>query len=326
MQVRRRLRRRLRAQRGVGLLVLKPLDNALATNDRIYAVIRGSAINNDGRTSGSMGTPSRLGQEELLRAAYDDAAVSPGRVAYVEAHGTGTRAGRPGRTRSARRRPRARDERREAAPMSVRSRQILATLKAPPASPDLSRRRSRCTMAPSRRAFIAENSIRQSLGRDIPCEIPRRWPRLARHVLPRARRRQRVWHRRHERPRGARTGAGDRRRHCPGLPPTGSTAAVVGEKPRGAARARAALCRAAVGRAAPALHDVCWNAATRRTALDHRAVFVAGDRAAMADALRRYASGEAAAAEGVVRADASPRGSLSCCRARARNGSAWRAS
>ena len=59
--------------------------------------------------------------------------------------------------------------------------------------------------------------------------------------------------------------------------------------------------------AEPALHNVCWNAATRRTTLDYRAVFVAGDRTGMADALRRYASGEAAAAEGVVRADASPR-------------------
>ena len=59
--------------------------------------------------------------------------------------------------------------------------------------------------------------------------------------------------------------------------------------------------------AQPALHNVCWNAATRRTTLDYRAVFVAGDRTGMADALRRYASGEAAAAEGVVRADASPR-------------------
>ena len=80
---------------GVGLVVLKPLDSALAANDRIYAVIRGSAVNNDGRTSGSMGTPSRIGQEELLRAAYADAGVSPGRVAYIEAHGTGTRAGDP---------------------------------------------------------------------------------------------------------------------------------------------------------------------------------------------------------------------------------------
>ena len=80
---------------GAGLVVLKRLDRALTDGDRIYAVIRGSAINNDGRSSGSMGTPSRAGQEELLRSAYADAGRSPSDVGYVEAHGTGTRAGDP---------------------------------------------------------------------------------------------------------------------------------------------------------------------------------------------------------------------------------------
>lgn len=80
---------------GAALIVLKRLDRALADGDRIYAVIRGSASNNDGRSSGSMGTPSRVGQEALLRSAYRDAQLSPGRVGYVEAHGTGTRAGDP---------------------------------------------------------------------------------------------------------------------------------------------------------------------------------------------------------------------------------------
>ncbi len=80
---------------GAGLVLLKPLARAVADGDRIYAVIHGSAINNDGRSSGSMGTPSRVGQEELLRTAYRDAGVPPGAVGYVEAHGTGTRAGDP---------------------------------------------------------------------------------------------------------------------------------------------------------------------------------------------------------------------------------------
>src|SRR5690606_20883102 len=80
---------------GAALVVLKPLDRAIEDGDRVYAVIRGSALNNDGRSSGSMGTPSRLGQEELLRSAYRDAGVDPVRVGYVEAHGTGTRAGDP---------------------------------------------------------------------------------------------------------------------------------------------------------------------------------------------------------------------------------------
>jgi len=80
---------------GAGMVLLKRLDQAVAAGDRIYAVIRGSAVNNDGDSSGSMGRPSRIGQEELLRSAYADGGVDPGRVAYVEAHGTGTRAGDP---------------------------------------------------------------------------------------------------------------------------------------------------------------------------------------------------------------------------------------
>jgi myxalamid-type polyketide synthase MxaE and MxaD len=80
---------------GAAVIALKPLQAALADGDRIYAIIRGSAVNNDGRSSGSMGTPSREGQEALLRTAYADAGVDPARVGYVEAHGTGTRAGDP---------------------------------------------------------------------------------------------------------------------------------------------------------------------------------------------------------------------------------------
>ena len=80
---------------GVGVVVLKALDRATADGDRVYAVIRGSAVNNDGDSSGSMGTPSRQGQEELLRSALRDAQVLPADIAYVEAHGTGTRAGDP---------------------------------------------------------------------------------------------------------------------------------------------------------------------------------------------------------------------------------------
>ncbi|HEY3477419.1 MAG TPA: polyketide synthase, partial [Streptomyces sp.] len=58
---------------GGGLVVLKPLRAALADGDRVYCVIRGSAVNNDGDSSGSMGRPSRVGQEELVRAALADA-------------------------------------------------------------------------------------------------------------------------------------------------------------------------------------------------------------------------------------------------------------
>jgi acyl transferase domain-containing protein/NADPH:quinone reductase-like Zn-dependent oxidoreductase/NAD(P)-dependent dehydrogenase (short-subunit alcohol dehydrogenase family) len=80
---------------GVAVVVLKPLAQAEADGDAIYAVIYGSAIGNDGQSEEYLMTPSRLGQEETLRAAYADAGVPPGQVDYVEAHGTGTPAGDP---------------------------------------------------------------------------------------------------------------------------------------------------------------------------------------------------------------------------------------
>ncbi|MBE2222355.1 MAG: type I polyketide synthase, partial [Anaerolineae bacterium] len=80
---------------GAGLVVLKRLSDAVADGDRIYAVIRGSAVNNDGRSSGYMTTPAQDGQMQMLRKAYQNAGVDPQLVSYVEAHGTGTRAGDP---------------------------------------------------------------------------------------------------------------------------------------------------------------------------------------------------------------------------------------
>ena len=79
---------------GAGLVVLKPLEKALADGDTVYAVIRATSINEDGRTHG-MTVPSREAQEELLREACRKAGVSPGDVRYVEAHGTGTAVGDP---------------------------------------------------------------------------------------------------------------------------------------------------------------------------------------------------------------------------------------
>ncbi len=79
---------------GAGVVVLKPLSRALADRDPIYAVIRGSAMNQDGRSNGLM-APNPQAQEAVLREAYRRAAVSPGDVQYVEAHGTGTLLGDP---------------------------------------------------------------------------------------------------------------------------------------------------------------------------------------------------------------------------------------
>jgi acyl transferase domain-containing protein/thioesterase domain-containing protein/acyl carrier protein len=79
---------------GVGAIVLKPLFAAQADHDRIYAVIRGTAANQDGRTNG-ITVPSRQAQEALIRQACVSAGVSPAHIGYVEAHGTGTPIGDP---------------------------------------------------------------------------------------------------------------------------------------------------------------------------------------------------------------------------------------
>src|SRR5690606_22405687 len=74
---------------GAGVVVLKRLSEALAAGDRVYAVILGGAVNNDGGASGSFGRPAEEGQRDLLRKAYADAGVEPARATYVEVHGTG---------------------------------------------------------------------------------------------------------------------------------------------------------------------------------------------------------------------------------------------
>lgn len=77
---------------GAGVVVLKPLSRALADGDAIYALIRGGAINQDGRTNG-ITSPNRFAQEAALRTALERAGLSPLEVQYVEAHGTGTAMG-----------------------------------------------------------------------------------------------------------------------------------------------------------------------------------------------------------------------------------------
>ncbi len=81
--------------RGVGVVVLKPLANALADGDRIRAVLKGSAINNDGALKVGYTAPSVKGQAAVIAEALANAGVRPETIGYVEAHGTGTRQGDP---------------------------------------------------------------------------------------------------------------------------------------------------------------------------------------------------------------------------------------
>ena len=285
---------------GAAIVVLKALNRALEDGDRIYAIIRGSALNNDGRSSGSLGTPSQIGQEELLRAAYDDAGVSVEDLGYVEAHGTGTRAGDP-----------------------VEIAALAAVLNN--------------TVKPRRRVYVG--SVKTNIGHtegaagvaglikaalslyhqaippslhfsapnpaipwgSIPCEIPRaltRWPDTdgvrfagisafgitgsnAHVVLERSEARPAV------------KSPVDSDKEC--LLPL---SAKNPEALRALALRYAELLESQIE---CELYDVCWSAATRRTPLEHRAVFTALDRTAMAEGLRRFAEGEAAAAQNVAR-------------------------
>ena len=79
---------------GAGMVLIKPLQKALDDGDSVYAVIRGAAINQDGRTAG-MTIPRVDAQVAVIGKACQDAGIEPGELFYVEAHGTGTPAGDP---------------------------------------------------------------------------------------------------------------------------------------------------------------------------------------------------------------------------------------
>ncbi|MDQ3721627.1 MAG: SDR family NAD(P)-dependent oxidoreductase [Actinomycetota bacterium] len=79
---------------GAGMIVVKPLDEALRDGDRIYAVIRGSGVNQDGHTTG-ITVPNPDAQAALASRVYTEAEIDPSQIGYVEAHGTGTAIGDP---------------------------------------------------------------------------------------------------------------------------------------------------------------------------------------------------------------------------------------
>lgn len=79
---------------GCGAIVLKRLSDAIASDDNILAVIRGSAVNHDGRSSG-LTVPNGPAQQAVIRQALENARIQPQQVSYIEAHGTGTALGDP---------------------------------------------------------------------------------------------------------------------------------------------------------------------------------------------------------------------------------------
>lgn len=279
---------------GAAVFVLKSLARAEADRDRIYAVIRGSAIGNDGQGSISMGTPSQSGQEEVLRAAYSDAGLEPSRVDYIEAHGTGTRAGDP-------------VELKAIAAVSGRDRPADRPLFVGSAKTNWGHTEAAAGLAGLTKAALALHygRIPASLHRSTP--NPLLTPAELALIIP-----NEVT----PFPRGDRPGVAG----VTALGISGTNAHVVLEEARPAperqgdpfepwapavmlpisARSPHALRRLAtltadkLGSApASALGDFCWSAACRRTALSYRATFVAESASALIENLRAFAQDEA---------------------------------
>ena len=80
---------------GVGVVLLKRMEDALRDGDHIYAVVRGCALNNDGSSKVGFTAPSIEGQSRVIAMAQEAAGVSPDSIGYIEAHGTGTSLGDP---------------------------------------------------------------------------------------------------------------------------------------------------------------------------------------------------------------------------------------
>lgn len=78
----------------VATIVLKPLKKAIESNDNIYAVIKGSAINQDGKSIG-ITAPNVTAQTAVICEAWDNASIDPKTISYIEAHGTATKIGDP---------------------------------------------------------------------------------------------------------------------------------------------------------------------------------------------------------------------------------------
>lgn len=79
---------------GCGVVILKRLRDAIAAGDRIDAVIKGTAVNQDGRSNG-LTAPNGIAQRQVIRKAIEQARLKPADIGYVEAHGTGTPLGDP---------------------------------------------------------------------------------------------------------------------------------------------------------------------------------------------------------------------------------------
>ncbi len=282
---------------GAGVVVLKPLDQALEDGDPVYSVILGTGVNSDGRTAG-ISLPAEQSQARLLRDVYRRAGVSPRDVHYVEAHGTGTGVGDPiesralGQVLGAGRgiddacrvgsvktnighlEPAAGIAGLIKVALALKHRQLPATLHFNTPNPDIP---------------FAELGLRvQDAASDLPAQSPNNNMFMGVNSF----------------------GFGGTNAHVvvsdvaprevpigPGAPPHPQLLLL-------SARSAAALSALAdayadfLGADPPALTDVCYSAAVRRGHHDHRLAVVGPDARAMSDTLRAFAQG--AASPGLV--------------------------
>lgn len=80
---------------GGAVVLLKKANRAIADGDQIYAVIKGSAVNSDGRRSNGLSAPNQAAQADVIARAIKSAGIEPTSISYLEAHGTGTKLGDP---------------------------------------------------------------------------------------------------------------------------------------------------------------------------------------------------------------------------------------
>ena len=287
---------------GAGMVVLKPLDDALADGDRVYAVIRGSAVNNDGNSSGSMGRPSRIGQEELIRSALRDGTVHASQLDYVEAHGTGTRAGDPvelGALATVLSEGRAADAPRTWVG-SVKTNIGHTEAAAGVAGLIKAALMLQHRQIPPSLHFSTPNA--DVAWDTIPLAIPTAlipWPARDGPVFAGI----------------SSYGIGGTNAHvvlesAPAVVPAGAARRAlptampavlpISARSKAGLRAVAAQYATLLDDPTAELHDICAAAATRRSALTHRAAFVASDHESLVTALRAFGAGEPATADGVV--------------------------
>ena len=158
---------------GVGVVALRRIRDALEDGDVIHAVIKGSAVNNDGAPKVGYLAPSVDGQSAAIREALGDRGVSARRIGYVEAHGTGTPVGDP--IEIAALTQAFRQTHAPGSARSARSRRTSVTSTRPPASPASSRSSRRWSIGSCRRRCTSRGPTRPSTSR------PRRSPSTRRY-------------------------------------------------------------------------------------------------------------------------------------------------